>query len=60
MHHEIPGRPRAYPAAGAAMDTYSVRLTAWHARMLRRIGAGNLSRGVRVLLERRNVKPPGV
>lgn len=35
----------------APMDSYPVRMTAAHARRARRIGAGNLSEGVRVALE---------
>ena len=34
------------------MDIYSVRLTSWHARMARRIGMGNLARGIRIALEK--------
>jgi hypothetical protein len=34
------------------MDVYAVRLTAWHARMARRIGAGNLGRGIRIAIEK--------
>jgi hypothetical protein len=33
------------------MDAYSVKLTSWHARMARRLGSGNLSRGMRIALE---------
>ena len=35
-----------------SMDVYTVRLTSWHARMARRFGQGNLSRGVRLTIER--------
>ena len=35
-----------------SMDVYAVRLTAWHARMARRLGHGNLSRGIRLALEK--------
>lgn len=34
------------------MDAYAVRLTAWHARMARRLGQGNLSRGIRITIEK--------
>jgi hypothetical protein len=33
------------------MDIYSIRLTSWHARIARRIGLGNLSRGIRLIIE---------
>jgi hypothetical protein len=33
------------------MDTYSVKLASWHARMARRRGDGNLSRGIRLVIE---------
>jgi hypothetical protein len=35
-----------------AMDLYGVRLPSWHARMARRIGLGNLSRGIRIAIEK--------
>jgi hypothetical protein len=35
-----------------SMDVYTMRLTSWHARMARRLGQGNLSRGVRLAIER--------
>jgi len=34
------------------MDVYTVRLTPRHARMARRIGRGNLSRGARIAIEK--------
>jgi len=34
------------------MEIYSVRLTAWHARHARRLGMGNLGRGIRIAIER--------
>lgn len=34
-----------------AMDAYSVRLTAWHARQVRRIGGGELGQGMREVIE---------
>lgn len=34
------------------MEIYSVRLTSWHARHARRLGHGNLGRGVRIAIER--------
>lgn len=33
------------------MDNYNARLTAWHARMARKIGNGNLSAGLRLAIE---------
>lgn len=35
----------------AAMDVYPVRMTAAHARLARKKGDGNLSEGVRALIE---------
>ena len=35
----------------SAMDVYSCRLTAWHARKARRVGGGNLAEGIRKLIE---------
>ena len=34
-----------------AMDVYYVRMTAAHARIARRKGSGNLSQGIRILIE---------
>ena len=34
-----------------ALDTYSVRLTAWHARQARKIGNGNMGDGIRLCIE---------
>jgi len=34
------------------MEIYSVRLTAWHARHARRLGMGNLGRGIRIAIEK--------
>ena len=45
------GRPLAYTLQDAPMDTYYNRLTAWHARKARKIGEGNLSKGVRIAIE---------
>ena len=39
------------PLSDTAMDAYSVRLTPFHARLARRIGVGNLSRGIRLAIE---------
>ena len=44
-----PGRRRIYPEV--AMSVYYSRLTATHARYARRIGAGNLSEGIRIAIE---------
>jgi len=46
-----PGRPLAYAYQDSPMTNYTARITAWHARMARRIGAGNLSEGVRLAIE---------
>ena len=46
-----PGRPRLVKDQDAAMDNYNARLSAWHARMARKIGEGNLSEGVRKAIE---------
>lgn len=35
----------------SALDVYSVRMTAKHARLARRIGDGNLSKGIRECIE---------
>lgn len=43
--------PIDQPLSDAAMDAYSIRLTPFHARIARRIGIGNLSRGVRLAIE---------
>lgn len=42
-------RPTKYDTQ--AMDNYTVRLTAMHARIARRIGLGNLAEGIRRLIE---------
>lgn len=34
-----------------AMDAFSIRLTAWHARQARKIGGGELGSGVRKAIE---------
>jgi len=41
-----------------AMDAYSVRLTAWHARQARRLGGGEVSAGVRKAIELAAKKKP--
>jgi hypothetical protein len=33
------------------MSPYTIRLTAWHARMARRQGKGNMGRGIRIAIE---------
>lgn len=50
------GRP---PMHGTPMRIYRVRLTLEHAEALRRAGAGNLSAGVRRLVERNRRKGEG-
>jgi hypothetical protein len=42
-----------------AMDVYGVRLPCWHARMARRLGLGNLSRGIRIAIEKAMGEKPG-
>lgn len=44
-----PGRHRIYPEV--AMSVYYARMLATHARFARRIGAGNLSEGIRLAIE---------
>lgn len=46
-----PGRPLAHAYQDSPMSNYTARMTAWHARMARRISAGNLSEGLRIALE---------
>ncbi len=46
-----PGRPLLSASQDTAMDNYNARLTAWHARMLRKLGEGNLSAGIRYATE---------
>jgi len=47
-HETLPsGRPRIHAEQDAPMDNYNARLTAWHARMARKFGEGNLSEGIR-------------
>ena len=38
-------------SARETMSVYSVRLTAYHSRMARRAGLGNLSEGLRIAVE---------
>jgi hypothetical protein len=45
------GRPKLYDSQEEAMDNYNVRLTYKQARLGRRIGAGNLSKGIREAIE---------
>lgn len=46
------GRPLKFDdLQDEAMDNYSIRMTAWHARMARRIGSGNQGEGVRKSIE---------
>ena len=44
-------RPRVHSTQEFAMDNYNVRLTAFQARMARKIGEGNLSDGIRYSIE---------
>ena len=48
-------RSRHYPNnrfnQDSALDTYSVRLTAWHARMARELGDGCMGDGIRKAIE---------
>ena len=41
----------AYAYQDSPMSNYTARFTAWHARMARRVGEGNLSEGLRKALE---------
>ena len=46
-----PGRPLAHAYQDDPMSNFTIRMTAWHARMGRRIGDGNMSEGFRIALE---------
>lgn len=46
------GRPLMHPKQDSPLDVYSIRITAFHARMARQLGNGNLSNGIRLALER--------
>jgi len=46
-----PGRPRLIKDQDDPLDNYNARLSAWHARMARKIGEGNLSGGIRKAIE---------
>lgn len=35
----------------APLDSYSIRLAAWHARMARKLGKGNMGEGTRAAIE---------
>jgi hypothetical protein len=45
------GRPKLHPEQDGALSTYSVRLTAFQARMARWIGGGCLSEGIRKAID---------
>ena len=45
------GRPLTHKTQENPMDNYNARLTAWHARMARKVGDGNLSLGLRIAIE---------
>ena len=45
------GRPLSQSIQDNAMDKYTCRITAWHARILRKEGGGNFSKGVRLAAE---------
>jgi hypothetical protein len=46
-----PGRPRLIKDQDYPLDNYNARLSAWHARVARKIGDGNLSSGIRKAIE---------
>jgi len=46
-----PGRPLTHGFQDDPMNNYTARLTAWHARLARRLGDGNLSAGLRLAVE---------
>jgi hypothetical protein len=45
------GRPLSQSIQDSPMDNYNVRLTSWHARILRKMGDGNLAAGIRYAAE---------
>lgn len=51
MEKKKVGRPREHSDQESAMDNYNARITARQARQARKIGGGNLSRGIRLCIE---------
>lgn len=45
------GRPRVYTGQETPMQTFTLRLPFWHARVARNLGNGNMSEGIRLALE---------
>jgi len=53
-----PGRPRINTDQETPMDNYNARLTSKQARKARRIGGGNLSAGLRKLIDDKTIDEP--